>query len=164
MKVSEGMRSTLASCITELLLNTTEHSKSGLGAFVCGDTFEAQNEVRISVTDLGIGFRASLSQNPRYRRLRTNRAAISKAVLEEGASGPGKDRMERGLGLSWLRRLVKANSGCLSILSHDGHVNFWASKTESHRLRRFLPVTSVNLRIKMETDNRYSLGEEKELF
>ena len=165
IELSDDLKSLIKMSLSELMINASEHGHSELGSFVCADRFEAKNEARISVTDLGIGFRRSISRNPTYRYLKSNPSPSAiLAALEEGASGPGKDPTERGLGLGYLRSLVRATGGCLSILSHDGHVNFWASKTEPHRLTKFLPITSVTLRVKIDRRRRYMLPGEKPAF
>jgi len=109
----------LVGAVLELLQNIPHHAGAGRENF-CPVGFaaleEADDHLHLAVVDGGVGFRGSLSLNPRYRGVST--AEALELVLVEGVSR--FDEPGRGGSLKRIREASLANSGKFYVRSNDG--------------------------------------------
>lgn len=104
----------------ELLSNIEQHSAPSQDqpaqSFVQVQAY--QGEIDLAFGDLGVGYRASLRENPDLHALADEAEAL-RGVLVEGHSR-FRNREERGGGLRYVARRVRGLRGRMKILSGDG--------------------------------------------
>jgi hypothetical protein len=123
-ELATGVRADLVGSLDEVILNALTHSGWPVGCVVAGQAFDGTGKVEIAVVDLGRTIRGHLASNPRYSELKTDEAAILKA-LEDGVTGtPDGQRNSRGdpnsgAGLAYVRAYCASGMGELTVLSGD---------------------------------------------
>jgi anti-sigma regulatory factor (Ser/Thr protein kinase) len=116
----------------ELLGNAAEHANSATGVFVCAQVY--QHQLELAVADAGIGVRAHLTRNPKYRHV--DEVEALDYALMPGVSGTSE---RRGNGLSDLLNDTSDYGGRVVLRSQGGH----AMVTTVNNLRSFQTGTSV---------------------
>lgn len=140
----EAVRNMVGITLPELMNNVFDHSESPIGCCVCAQAYLKEGKLILSVTDLGIGFLASLF--PRYQQLRSDEDAIALAV-QEGVSSK-KRQNNRGAGLHILSDWLKQQHGELEIISMDGRWRQSSQGKVQHETLRFsFPGTSITMRV-----------------
>jgi len=157
----EAVEDMVAVTLPELMNNVFDHSNSPIGCCVCAQAYRSEGKLTMSVTDLGIGFLASLL--PRYKQLKTDVEAIALAV-QEGVSSKS-NRRNRGAGLYILSDWLKEQRGELEIISMDGRWRQLPQGSTQHENLPFsFPGTCINLSVPTDvllasngprTDERY---------
>lgn len=132
--------------MAEVCQNAVDHSGSaGVALAQCYLHAAGGPEIRLAVTDVGIGVRASLA--PRYAAgfagTWDDRAAIGLA-FESGVTGT--DNPDRGLGLAAVADLVRAWGGSLRLRSGTAARVVGAHPSERGGLPHF-PGTQVTIRL-----------------
>ncbi|WGL52134.1 ATP-binding protein [Nocardioides sp. BP30] len=127
--VAAGRR--VSTACGELLDNAVTHGSSPTGAFIAAQTYTGTTtegpRFEVAVCDTGIGVRAHLRNNPRYRLIPHDRAALSTA-LKAGTSGVGDDR---GNGLSDLVSRTR-HHGDLRFEMRSGHAEITVVGSPTH--------------------------------
>jgi signal transduction histidine kinase len=98
-------------CMNELIQNVVDHSKSIVGGVSCARL--VSKEIRVGVTDLGIGIAESLRQ--RFE-VRDELEALERIARDERLSARSRPN-NAGLGLSHLRSIIEDLGGTLTLLS-----------------------------------------------
>jgi anti-sigma regulatory factor (Ser/Thr protein kinase) len=146
--------------LKELLQNAFEHAESTSGVYVCAGGVKTKRTVRICVLDRGIGIRQHLARNPRYRRIKTDREAISKCIEMNVTGVPGR---RRGLGLYFLSRIVEDSGGHIQMASGNALVTFEGRElVGSQELDREFSGTIVEIFLKATRQYRFKLDDYEE--
>lgn len=157
-RMTTAVRDALASCILEVFNNAVEHSESEDGFFVCGHVGKSgQKQLRISIADAGIGFRAKIEKVMKIKM--TSSAAIAWGMTEGNTVRQG---IPGGQGLKILKEFISKNDGKLSVLSDQG---YWEWSSGRERTREFtcsFPGTVVTIVINMDDPKSYRMSSEVE--
>ena len=127
----------LAGAFSEMASNAAEHAASAVPPVACLQVTE--RIWAFSVTDVGRGIRASLSENPRFASLRRDSDALTQA-LRDGVSR--LDDPARGRGFSTVFKALVDYSATLRFRS-SAAVGWWSgsSPTSQKILIQSLPAT-----------------------
>lgn len=128
-------------CLGELAENVLFHADTPLGGFAAAQGWKKKATVEVTIVDMGIGIRKSLTKNEAHADISTDTEAIEKA-LEPMVSGIPDPK--RGLGLSVTRFLLRRNGGSLMIRSGEGAV-YAGTDERSERCESAFPGTIVSL-------------------
>jgi len=137
--------------LREIIRNVAEHSKASQLGF-CAQYWSYRNLVELAILDTGIGFAASLSENPYLDKNMSDRDALNYALLP-GISGKmykGKlkdpyDVWENsGFGLYMASEICR-NGGSFFVCTNTAGAIF--RKTSKEYLRLRLPCTAIRLRL-----------------
>jgi hypothetical protein len=140
----EAVMDMVAVTLPEIMNNVFDHSRSPIGCCVCAQAYQAEGQLAMSVTDLGVGFLASLQ--PCYQNLNTDEEAITLAI-KEGVSSKSSPR-NRGAGLYILSDWLKEQGGELEIISMDGRWRLLTGGSVHHETIPFsFPGTCINLSV-----------------
>jgi len=116
IKLSPYLRAAVTGNIWEIYTNAAEHAKSPVGVFSCGQHYPRKQLLKLTVADFGIGIPNNVRRFFSLPRLAAARAL--EWALKQGTSTRDGGR---GLGLTTMKELVKANKGRLEIFSNDGY-------------------------------------------
>jgi len=155
--MSEGLQGSLTMAINEIMTNAFDHSESEKGCYVCAQAYT--NLIRLCVADFGVGLYAKLS--PKYSDQIQDSYGAIKLAIKDGVT----TREFGGLGLGWIKRLIKVNGGQMSILSGDGKAvwDFRGSRTRLKKQTMSLPFTGtiINLEINKDKETLYFLIDQE---
>ncbi|MGN0877088.1 MAG: ATP-binding protein [Kiritimatiellia bacterium] len=155
-RVTPALKEALTSCILEVFNNAEEHSESEAGVFVCGHVGKAgQRQLRISIADAGIGFRAKIEKA--LDKKLSSCKAIAWGMIEGNTVRKGNPG---GLGLKLLREFISKNDGKLSVLSDRGYWEFSSGKERVKELDHSFPGTLVTIVINTDDPKSYRLVSE----
>jgi signal transduction histidine kinase len=129
--------------LIELLTNGFDHGKSEVGCFVCAQWYPRIKIIRVSVADGGIGIMTSLNNYGKYR-VSSHSDAIRKAV-EKGVTT--RTQKTGGIGLTFVKKYIRANGGLLTIITGDAKVNFYPNKIEEKSHEYNFDGTIVDIKI-----------------
>jgi anti-sigma regulatory factor (Ser/Thr protein kinase) len=101
--------------VIELTENVMQHSKARRGVVVLQVRPETET-FSVAIYDDGVGIRRSLTQNPKFRDLRDDLAAIAASMGAGATAEPGTGG---GMGLYLARLVLRDNGGTLTIRSGD---------------------------------------------
>ncbi|WP_081077551.1 ATP-binding protein [Burkholderia cepacia] len=122
LNVSELLRDAIVGKVLEIYANSFEHAQSPIGVFSCGQHFDSENELILSVVDFGTGIpskvRHFLKLDPRMPGIPSS--AILQWAFKQGNS-TAAGVVPRGLGLDLLREFVTLNNGSLEVYSEDSY-------------------------------------------
>ena len=76
IRMTEGVKNSLALSLNELMTNAFDHSESERGCYVCAQSYPQKKTIRLCITDFGIGIRKSLQKVPKFRAGKGLREAI----------------------------------------------------------------------------------------
>ena len=108
------------SAFEEVLRNIRDHSRpDAVPAFACVQVQVYRNSVEFAFGDLGVGFLATLRQNPELTGLRSESEAIESALVH-WRSRLGHEDPDRGGGLRRAADVVQALGGEMKVLSGNG--------------------------------------------
>lgn len=102
-------------CVNEVIQNVEDHSRSPIGAVLCARFLQGPRQVRVAVTDRGVGIASTLRK--RYPDV-TNAAIALQRVIAGNYSARSREN-NAGLGISFLWNAVKSLGGTIFILSDD---------------------------------------------
>jgi anti-anti-sigma regulatory factor len=163
LTMSDGIKGSLKMALNELMMNVFDHSQSPHGCYVCAQSYEQAQKIRLCIADFGIGILNSLRKNPELAQLDNDHGAITMAVKEGVTSRAGG---YAGYGLSHINRFIKVNEGKMFILSGKGKV-FWdfakssKSKKKEQTMRVPFQGTIVKLEINVDREGFYFLKSEE---
>lgn len=89
--------------LLEMLQNVIEHASSPVDTIVMSRWYAEARNVRVAISDSGIGIVESMRRNPQHRGLTDDRKLVRRAVTEAKATG----RTEGRFGGPGLKRLVR---------------------------------------------------------
>lgn len=139
-------RASIRIALDEIAENVVHHAASPVGGFGAAQGWPKHQEFEIAIVDLGIGIRASLSQNPAYADVSDDAAAIIKALEPRVSATPERNA---GIGLFITKLLLAANGGL--VLVRSGYGSVLTGSQERVRLEDVaLPGTLVALRARMD--------------
>jgi len=159
LNLSPGVKGSLGMSIRETMTNVISHS-GVQDYYVCAWTYPAQKQIRLCITDLGIGILKSLKSSSKYKDLTDDYDAIIKAT-EEGVSA--REETD-GYGLTHIKKFLSVNEGRLCIISGKGKV-FWKfdqGKTLKQYMAKPFRGTIVKLVINIDKEGYYQLASEVE--
>ena len=132
--LAAGVFPEMVAGLDEIMRNALTHSLSPIDCIVVGQAFPQTEKVEIAVLDLGQTIKNHLVSNPEHAHLRTDQAAILKA-MEEGVTGtPNGQRNRRGepnsgAGLPFIRQYCEGGGGELTVLSGEAWATFSGGRT-----------------------------------
>jgi anti-sigma regulatory factor (Ser/Thr protein kinase) len=139
-------RASVRIALDEIAENVVHHADSAVGGFAAARGWRKNQEFEIAIVDLGIGVRASLTQNPDHADVADDAAAITRALQPRVSATPERNA---GIGLFITKLLLEANGGLLLIRSGHGAVR--AGAIEDTKLEAIaLPGTLVALRARTD--------------
>lgn len=154
--MTTAVRDALASCILEVFNNAVEHSESEEGFFVCGHVGKSgQKQLRISIADAGIGFRAKIEKVMKIQL--SSSVAIAWGMTEGNTVRQG---IPGGQGLKILREFISKNDGKLSVLSDRGYWEWSSGKERTKEFPYSFPGTVVTIVINMDDPKCYRMASE----
>jgi len=159
LKISPGVKGSLQMSLLETMQNVVDHSEVE-SYYICCWNYPYKREIRLCITDLGIGIRASLAKNKEYASLTNHHEAIIRATDEGVSSRSGRD----GLGLAHIKQFLRVNKGRMCIISGRGKV-FWKfdqGKMLKQSMSQFFNGTIVKLIINTGKEGFYFLTSEEE--
>lgn len=119
--VSEDLQQSLEICVTELVQNVEDHSRSIVGGLGCARYLQHSREVRVALVDFGDGVLRTLQR--RHPEIQTAQQALM-SIAQGGYSARSR-RNNRGRGFENLRSIVTDFfAGSLYIVSHDAAAEF----------------------------------------
>jgi anti-sigma regulatory factor (Ser/Thr protein kinase) len=120
LRLSSEATNSIDITLTELMENVFHHANSPVNAIVHAQAYQAAQQVELAIVDCGIGFKRSLSMNPKLVSGFSNSAeAIQLAV---GPRTTGRPSHNSGEGLFFTKRFVEENGGKMLIYSDDGQM------------------------------------------
>jgi hypothetical protein len=127
-KLDATARSAIFTCLGELSFNVPHHAVSPTGGVAAAQSYPQRHRFEATIVDLGIGIRASLSQNATYASIESDVSAIERALELGVTSKPGSEGLTRhsGYGLSVTEHLLQKNGGRLIVRSGHGEVHVGA--------------------------------------
>ena len=153
-----GLKDSMRMSFYELIQNFAEHSHSSSGAWASGQRYKGR--VTLCLLDLGRGIPNNLRSIKKFARMRDPH--LIELATEEGVSsvvGPS----QRGLGLTVIRKFVRANGGAMTIISAGGRVRFRPDrKPIRDELHGHFPGTAVFLSLVPTERGLYVIGDEDE--
>lgn len=163
LNMSEGVKGSLKMALNELMINVFDHSESPKGCYVCAQSYEQAQKIRLCIADFGIGILASLRKNKEFAGLHSDYEAIMTAVKEGVTS---RSTRFAGYGLTHINRFIKVNEGKMYILSGNGKAAWDFSpnkkRTKSKQTMRVpFQGTIVNLEINADREGFYFLKTEE---
>jgi len=142
--------------LSELAPNVFQHSDSQ-HCVVCGQIYQEKNEIHISITDMGIGFKNSLkSVRP---SLGDDGDAIRMAVEEKITS---RKNNVGGWGLTTITASVMGLGGSVTYISGNGMITYKRNEIERKIIKNYLQGVSINIVLPLlqnETNEQPSLWE-----
>jgi len=123
LHVSDLLRDAIAGKMWEIYNNAFEHSGTNIGVYSCGQYFQHQNDLILSVVDFGQGIPAEvrsflIRRDPRAEDL--SASSCLRWAFTRGMS-TSTDGVARGLGLDLLKEFVSINQGKLEVYSNEGY-------------------------------------------
>lgn len=159
LRLSPGVKGLLKLSINETMMNVFEFSSSQLGCYVCAQMYRNAHQIRVCITDFGIGILGSLRNNPKYAGLTESSQAIKLAVEEGVTSRPSG---VGGKGLYTLQSFLKVNRGRMVVISGDAKIlwDFWKGKQPSENIMDIpFEGTIVAMRIRTDREGVYVLQD-----
>ena len=139
-------RASIRICLDEIAENVIHHAATATGGFAAAQGWRRNGEFEIAIVDLGIGIKASLTQNPEYADVTDDAQAIVRALQPHVSATPERNS---GIGLFVTRLLLRANGGSLLVRSGYGAVYEGASDQVTLEQAR-MPGTLVALRARTD--------------
>ena len=127
--------------ISEIFNNATQHARTQLGVFSCGQFFPNQQNLAFTVADMGIGIHQSVGNF-----LRRNITAVE-AIRWAVEGNTTKQGVPGGMGLQHLNWFFDANAGCVRIVSGNGYWVKRKGQVDYVSLAHSLPGTVVSLEV-----------------
>lgn len=144
-------RAAVRVCLDEIAENVVHHADAPAG-FAAAQGWRQTSEFEIAIVDLGVGIKASLTKNAKYRHIEDDATAIDTALQPQVTSTPERNS---GIGLFITRMVLKANGGSLFVRSGRGAVYAGVEdRTETTDIA--MPGTLVALRAR--TDMPFDLN------
>lgn len=148
-QITDNLRSKFFEAIDELFGNSALHAHSVVRHTVSGFFDQSTGMLHYAFADGGRGFKGSYEAT--YRQEIAAEAAIDWAMTPDSTTRQGD--IPGGLGLKILRKFIRTNRGCITIVSQDG---FWRERG-GHRLQMRMPhiFPGTAIAIEMNTaDNK----------
>lgn len=155
-RMTDAVKDALISCLLEVFNNAEEHSESDCGVFVCGYVRKAgQRQLRISIADAGIGFRAKIEKT-------LGKKMLSARAIEWGMTEGNTVRQGNpgGLGLKLLKEFIVKNDGRLNVLSDRGFWELASGKEKVKELDFSFPGTVITIVVNTDDPKSYRLANE----
>lgn len=102
--------------MSEMICNSTIHSKGNSGAYLYCQKYKKVDELEFILVDSGIGIHKTLIKNEDFINL-DNKEAIQKSLEFGATSGEG-----RGHGLYFASEFIRRNQGTMTLISGENHV------------------------------------------
>jgi hypothetical protein len=127
VNMTESVQNAVAGNIWEIYANAFEHARSPIGVLSCGQYYPRMRSVKFTVADFGIGIPGNVRN---HFGNRINAARALEWAFQRGTSTQRSTNIPRGLGLSTVRDLIRANNGRLELFSNEGHMVIHGSQEE----------------------------------
>lgn len=155
--MSEALTKRFRQSLFEIFLNSTIHSESKSGVFVCGQFFPLKHQLDFTIADAGVGIRENVRRYTGNEKLNSCKA-IEWAMTEGNTTKTGNQ--PGGLGLKLIKDFVQLNKGKLQIVSRYGYYEFSANGESIQKMNHDFPGTCINIEINTEDTSSYCLKSE----
>lgn len=145
--VSDNTRKALDYCFYEVMDNTINHSLSESGGYAIVQSFPVKKEIRVCVSDSGVGIYEALKQGKNKEYMNLSEKELFEKCIEKGVTN-GKGQ---GNGLFFTQNFIKNNNGELIIKSGNYTLSIVGDKKYIYE-SSFWQGTIVYLRINMEME------------
>lgn len=152
-KMSKKLAKQFYRNLFEIFSNSSIHSESRPGIFVCGQFFPRKQRVDFSISDAGVGIHENVQ---RYTGKKMNSCeAIEWAIADGNTTKTGSQ--PGGLGLRLLKDFIRINKGKLQLVSGDGYYEFSTTGESFLVMSNYFPGTCVNVEINTSGSMDYYL-------
>lgn len=152
-KMSKKLAKQFYRNLFEIFSNSSIHSESRPGIFVCGQFFPRKQRVDFSISDAGVGIHENVQ---RYTGKKMNSCeAIEWAIADGNTTKTGSQ--PGGLGLRLLKDFIRINKGKLQLVSGDGYYEFSTTGESFWVMSNYFPGTCVNVEINTSGSMDYYL-------
>lgn len=141
----------IVSLIGELVDNTFAHNAGNwphgehIGGILMAQRYKKTKELEIALSDMGLGIRKTLTANPAYASIRTDREAIIKA-LEKGVTSRPQGR--GGNGFTYIQEALKNGlEGTIDIWSGNSHLRIAGTGINDISDSKWLIGTAIALKV-----------------
>jgi hypothetical protein len=141
----------LTQCMSELINNVYDHSQSAIGAYVFCQYYPDSNEIKMAVSDYGIGIPASVNDSRRKdRKSVLSEIDCLKWAVKENNSIHSIPR-NAGKGLDIVSSFVKKNKGSWRLLSGNAQIKGSSSRNNySPNIINNFKGTLIEITIKID--------------
>ncbi|MEE9432520.1 MAG: ATP-binding protein [Melioribacteraceae bacterium] len=136
------LKRNIMSNIWEIIQNSLTHSENSNGISVCGQLYPKKKYFELALYDFGIGIPNKIKST----KLKLKESEYIKWSMGRGNST--KNIPNAGMGLYFLRKFIKMNSGYFQVISNNeffGHIH--STNEETTNIKSFFDGTLINLRI-----------------
>lgn len=161
-QTSESVAYLVELALKELVQNSVEHAQSTTDVVVLARWYKQGGNVRIAISDSGIGIAESLRRNPAYAEAQSASRLVELAVTLEGTTGRTQGRYG-GFGLKYLHQICSARNGSVHVTSQEVDATFSPGHLRSDFVRP-LAGTTVELDFRPGPDTGDRSAEQKEDF
>lgn len=145
VSIDEGLKRNIGNNIWEIIQNSLVHSENDNGISACGQFYPTKKYFELAFYDFGIGIPGKIKKHFGSKLI------LSDCEYIEWAMGEGhstNNKLNAGLGLYFLRKFIKINSGYFQIISNNGFLGHTHSSYEDKQsLNNHFDGTLVNIRI-----------------
>ncbi|WP_300304664.1 ATP-binding protein [Anaerosolibacter sp.] len=151
--MDDEVRHELLSKLYEIFANAFEHSKSEIGIFCCGHYLSYHKELYFSIYDAGVGIPANVRGYLKDENLSS--ADALKWAMKRGNSTVENRDYPRGLGLDFLKAIVKLNEGKMTIYSSDTMSRVTKESESYENIENKLIGTIISIKINADHNSIY---------
>lgn len=141
----------------EIFLNSTIHSQSESGIFVCGQFYPYKHRIDFTISDAGVGIRENVRRYTGDLKLSSCKA-IKWAMIEGNTTKTGNQ--PGGLGFKLIKKFIQINGGKIQVVSRFGYYEFSANDESVRKMNNDFSGTCINIEINTEDKNNYYLKSE----
>ncbi len=151
--MDEEVTSEFLSKLYELFDNAFTHSKTKIGVFSCGHFLPNKEKLFFSIYDVGIGIPVNVKNYLNDKNLSSSDAL--KWAIQKGNSTVENRDYARGLGLDFLKDIVRLNKGQMRIYSNDSMCKITGDFDEYETIESELIGTIISLIINADHESIY---------
>lgn len=158
IEIRPKLKSDLTAKMYELFANALEHAQSPVGCFSCGQSYNEDKEIVLTIVDLGIGIVKSVQD---YFLINEDEITEENAIKWALKSG-NTTRLDNsgGLGLSLIYDFLKINSGSMDIYCNSVFLRITQGKMKVKVLPTDFSGTMINIRMTKQNNVRYGYQNE----
>jgi hypothetical protein len=156
INISNRLKESIISTISEIYLNAFEHSQTPIGVFSCGQHYPNEKRLELTAIDFGVGIVSNVRSVPKYKTVSAEKAL--QWAFQQGNSTKAAE-VSRGNGLSALQNFIIQNKGILMICTNDGQVKISDNGVEYSSNNKHFSGTLVNIVIQCD-ESKYCLSNE----
>jgi len=130
-------------CLAEMVNNVYDHSKSKIGAYVFCQYYSNTNQIKVAVTDMGIGIPTAVNQwfALKNKKMLSPKDCVKWSIREK--SSTESTPQNRGMGLSIINKFVEKNKGFWRMRSNEVLLNgyYYGNRYSTNDIYNFVGTT-----------------------